>query len=257
MSQFQQFGQMLPTAWLQAGSPSSATVCHLCQALEHSLPLTPAETSCCVSVCRRGICAGNTSLFLSVSKTGLWPRDPRWFPTSTCMVTVPRPTRTHSILHPGGLRLAQKPWVAVRRLAHLVWLVFASPSHPELLLLSDLVEGNPAPPPPAWGQVWGTLRGGRCPGGGAAQLRAPAASVLAGGVPSPWGRRCLCFCTLSSSTTLTGCRQSWGLGPGCPLPATAPASTPVTPRCGKRPRTSSLWLSSGDPGTRVPSKCET
>lgn len=178
MSQFQQFGQMLPPAWLQAGSPSSATVCHLCQALEHSLPLTPAETSCCVSVCRRGICAGNTSLFLSVSKTGLWPRDPRWFLKST----VPRPTRTHSILHLGGLRLAQKPWVAVRRLTHLVWLVFASPSHPELLLLSDLVEGNS---PPTWGQVWGTLRGGRCPGGGAAQLRAPAASVLAGGVAWP------------------------------------------------------------------------
>lgn len=185
MSQFQQFGQMLPPAWLQAGSPSSATVCHLCQALEHSLPLTPAETSCCVSVCRRGICAGNTSLFLSVSKTGLWPCDPRWFPTSTCMVTVPRPMRMHSILHPDGLRLARKPWVAVRRLAHLVWLVFASPSHPELLLLSDLVEGNPP----------------RRVGSG---LGHPERRQVSGGrsrpAPSPGGQRAGQWCGLAEGT---------------------------------------------------------
>lgn len=46
---------------------------------------------------------------------------------------------------------------------------------------------------PAWVQVWGTLRGGRCLGGRGAQLRPRRPAGTRPGAPSPWGRRCLCL----------------------------------------------------------------
>lgn len=110
---------------------------------------------------------------MSVAKTGLWPHESKMVSSVDEHGDCAPPPRGHtaSVLHPGGLRLTQKPWTAMRSLSHQVWLVFASASRPELRLLSELARA-----PPRVGSGLGDAERRQVSGGQRRPAPSPAAS---------------------------------------------------------------------------------